>query len=280
MQGILFDLDGVLYNSEEPIEGAAEVVRWVQSKGIAHLYVTNTSSRGRSALIEKLMRFGIAADQEQFMTPCVAAAEWLRMRPQGKTALFVRPKTLEEFVGVTCVPDGAEAGARYVVIGDLGDAWDFRTLNRAFRILISDPESVLVALGMTRYWHAQDGLQLDVAPFIAALEHATGRKAIVFGKPETSFFNAAAEKLRLPTREIVMIGDSIETDIAAAQQSGMQGILVRTGKFRQADLQGDIVPDAVVDSIRDLPSWWDAAAQRTYPNLGSAGFARMIKANK
>ncbi|MBN1570761.1 MAG: TIGR01458 family HAD-type hydrolase [Acidobacteria bacterium] len=256
MRGILFDLDGVLYNSEEQIEGAARTVRWVNENGIPYLYVTNTTSRGRSVLIEKLRRFGIPAKRDQIMTPCVTAAEWMKIHGDGRVALFVSPKAIEEFEGLALLPEDSEAGAAYVVIGDLGDAWDYRTLNRAFRILLSDPESVLVALGMTRYWHAQDGLRLDVAPFVAALEHATGRKALVFGKPEATFFRAAAEKLKLSASEIVMVGDSIETDIAAAQQSGMKGILVRTGKFRPSDLEGETIPDAVLDSIRDLPDWW------------------------
>ncbi len=255
MRGILLDLDGVLYNSEEPIEGAAETIQWIKTKAIPYLYVTNTTSRGWSALIEKFRRFGIAAAPDRIWSPCVAAAEWLRAHGEGKAALFVRPKALEEFEGVPRIPEDAESGARYVVIGDLGDAWDFRTLNRAFRLLQSDPKSVLIALGMTRYWQAQGGLQLDVAPFVAALAHATGRGAMVFGKPAVAFFRTAAEKLQLPPGAIVMIGDSIETDVAAAQQAGMKGILVRTGKYRPSDLDGEIKPDAVLDSIKDLPAW-------------------------
>jgi phospholysine phosphohistidine inorganic pyrophosphate phosphatase len=257
MQGILFDLDGVLYNSETLIAGAPETVRWVQANRIPYLFVTNTSSRGRSALVDKLGRFGIQADRSQIMTPCVAAAEWLRTRRDGRTALFILPKAHEEFLGIDLLPEELEGGARYVVIGDLGDAWDFRTLNRAFRLLHSSPDTVLIALGMTRYWHAHDGLRLDVAPFVTALEHATGKKALVFGKPSEVFFNAAVKALGVPASEIVMIGDSIETDVAGAQQSGLKGILLRTGKFRQADLEGETKPDAVLDSIRDLPDWWE-----------------------
>ena len=257
MKGILFDLDGVLYNSETLIDGAPETVRWVQARGIPYLFVTNTSSRGRSALVEKLDRFGIHADKNQIMTPCVAAAEWLRARSEGRTALFILPRAREEFVGIDCLPEDLETGARYVVIGDLGDAWNFHNLNRAFRLLHSSLDAELIALGMTRYWHAHDGLRLDVAPFVTALEHATGKKALVFGKPSGTFFNAAVEALRLPASEIVMIGDSIETDVAGAQQSGLKGILLRTGKFRQVDLQGDIRPDAVLNTICDLPAWWE-----------------------
>jgi ribonucleotide monophosphatase NagD (HAD superfamily) len=96
-----------------------------------------------------------------------------------------------------------------------------------------------------------------VAPFVAALEHATDRKALVFGKPAGAFFRAAAEKLRVPAGQIVMIGDDIQTDVAGAQQAGLKGVLVKTGKFRPSDLEGQVKPDAVLGSIADLPAWWE-----------------------
>ncbi len=257
MRGILFDLDGVLYNSEAPIGGAAEAVAWVQEKGIPHLFVTNTTSRGRAVLVEKLERFGIRADPSRILTPCIAAAEWIKKRNDGKTALFVAPRARVEFEQVKRLPEEAENGARYIVIGDLGDAWNFHTLNRAFRLLHSNPEAILIALGMTRFWHADDGIRLDVAPFVAALERATGRKAMVLGKPAESFFRAAVDNLGLSASEIVMIGDDIETDIAGAQRAGLRAVLVRTGKFRESDLEGAIKPDAVLTSIADLPDWWE-----------------------
>ncbi len=256
MRGILFDLDGVLYNSEEPIDGSADTVGWAQANGIPHLFVTNTTSRGRAALAEKLGRFGIRADRSQILTPCNAAAEWLKTRQDGHAALFVDPRARPEFEGVACIPEEAGTGARYVVIGDLGDAWDFRTLNRAFRLLHSDSEAVLIALGMTRFWHAHDGIRLDVGPFIAALERATGRKALVLGKPAKPFFQMAVEQLGLPASDIVMLGDDIETDIAGAQRAGLRSVLFQTGKFRPSDLGGAIIPDAVLNSIRDFPNWW------------------------
>ncbi len=255
MKGILFDLDGVLYNSETPINGAAETVGWVQENCIPHLFVTNTTSRGRAALVEKLNRFGIRADHSQILTPCNAAAEWIQKRNDGQTALFVAPKARPEFDHVNRLPEEAESGAAYIVIGDLGDAWNFHKLNRAFRLLHSNPDAVLIALGMTRFWHAHDGIRLDAGPFVAALERATGRKAVVLGKPAESFFRAAVDRLGLKASEILMIGDDIETDIAGAQQAGLSAVLLRTGKFRESDLEGPITPDAVLDSIADLPTW-------------------------
>ncbi|MBL8216986.1 MAG: TIGR01458 family HAD-type hydrolase [Bryobacterales bacterium] len=261
MRGILFDMDGVLYNSAELIPGAVETVRWVRKHSIPHLFATNTSSRDRSALVEKLHGFGIPAVEDDLITPASSAAEWLRQSAVGPIALFVRPATRREFAGLACLDDNAEQGAAHVVIGDLGTHWDYATLNRAFRLLHHNPGAQLIALGMTRYWLASDGISLDVAPFVAALQHATGRVPIVLGKPDARFFLSAAERLRLPPAEILMIGDDIDADVGGAQAAGLKSALVRTGKFRPADLDGAVRPDVIWDSVADLPRWWQNTAR-------------------
>ena len=255
-QGILFDLDGVLYNSEEPIAGAAEAVKWVCSQGLPHLFLTNTTSRSRAPLLEKLHRFGIPAAADQILSPCVVAAEWLRAQGPVDIAAFIRPAARSEFTGLRLLPEDAETGAAYVVVGDLGAGWDYRTLNRAFRLLHHNPAAELIALGMTRYWQTPEGLSLDTAPFVAALEHATGRTARVFGKPAAAFFQAAADRLGLPANRCLMVGDDIRTDIGGAQGAGMRAALVQTGKFRPSDLDGNVKPDAVLASVAELPNWW------------------------
>jgi len=257
VRGVLFDMDGVLYNDERPIAGAVETVEWVQGHGIPHLFLTNTTSKCCAALSEKLLRLGIRSAETEILTPAAAAVEWLRTAPDGQIALFVRQSARREFAGLPCLPDNAEHGAAYVVVGDLGDLWDYRTLNRAFRLLHNNPKAELIALGMTRYWLASDGLSLDVAPFVVALEHAAGRDALVFGKPAARFFLAAAERLGLDGRDILMVGDDLETDVGGAQAAGLKGALVKTGKFHPSDLEATIRPDAVFDSIADLPNWWN-----------------------
>jgi HAD superfamily hydrolase (TIGR01458 family) len=146
------------------------------------------------------------------------------------------------------------------VIGDLGEGWNYETLNRAFRLLYQSSEARLIALGMTRYWQTSAGLSLDVGPFVAALENATGRAPRVFGKPAKAFFLAGAEQLQLPPDQIMMVGDDIRTDIEGAQAAGLIGALVKTGKYRAADLEGIVKPDVVLPSIADLPGWWERNA--------------------
>ena len=254
---ILFDLDGVFYQGDKPLTGAAEVAAWVIQRKIPHLFITNTSSRPRSALLEKLEDFGIHTDLSHIFTPAAATVGWLKQQP-GKQclALFVPESTQIEFKSFSLWQEDDD-DVTTVVVGDLGESWTFSRLNQAFRLLMKQPKPRLIALGMTRYWQAADGLRLDVAPFIVALEHAADVHAIVMGKPAILFYQTALSILGWTADKTIMIGDDIRGDIEGAQNAGIAGILVKTGKFRPADLTLNIKPEGgVLDSISDLPSWW------------------------
>jgi len=253
MNTLLFDMDGVLYEGEQALPGAAEAVAWCRSQGIPHRFLTNTTSRPRRALAEKLAAMGIYVTVEEILTPPVAAVEWLQQHIDGPVALFVPEATREEFAGIEQSDSGKIAA---VVLGDLGTAWDFPTYNRIFRLLMENPAVPFIALGLTRYWQAEDGLRLDVGPFVKGLEYATGREALVMGKPAAPFFETALAQLGARAEETLMIGDDIRGDIDGAQAAGIKGVLVRSGKFRPADLEQGITPYAVIDSVAALPAWW------------------------
>lgn len=254
-RGVLLDLDGVLYVGDAAVPGAAEAVASLQRDGVPHCFVTNTTSRPRRAVVDKLARFGLTVDEEDVLTPVVVAVQWLRAQGVTRPALFVPAATAAEFAALDPLPADAEEGAGAVVVGDLGEAWDFATLNRAFRLLMAGPDVPLVALGTTRYWRAPDGLRLDAGAYVRALEYATGRDAVVLGKPNPAFYATAVEALGLSPGEVVMVGDDVRGDVEGAQRAGLTGVLVRTGKFTPADLQGPVRPDAVLDSVADLPAW-------------------------
>jgi len=256
MRGVLLDLDGVVYVGDQPVHGAAGTIDWLAGEDIPYLFLTNTTSRPRRAIAEKLTDIGIPAVADQILTPAVAAVAWLDGHDVKHPALFVPHATSTDFAELDPLPDGAEDGAGAVVIGDLGEGWNFPTLNRALRLLMSDAAPPLLALGMTRYWRAEDGLRLDAGAFVRALEYASGRTAVVVGKPDPTFYGTAVDALNLEADQVVMVGDDIRTDVEGAQRAGLTGVLVRTGKFSPSDLTGDVSPDALLDSIADLPRRW------------------------
>jgi phospholysine phosphohistidine inorganic pyrophosphate phosphatase len=263
---LLIDLDGVIYRGDDVIDGAAAAVAWLEDQAVPYLFVTNTTSRPRSALVEKLRGFGIAVREDRILTPSVAAARWLAEHECSRLFLCVPEATAGEFAnfenaGAARGHSGTRTGAAIdrvdaVVVGDLGADWTFDRLNRAFRYLMADSKPHLIALGMTRYWHASDGLRLDTAPFVVALAHASGTEPTVLGKPAAAFFETALASLGAAPERTLMIGDDVRADVGGAQAAGLHGILVRTGKFRPSDLDCGVTPDIVIDSISDLPDEW------------------------
>jgi HAD superfamily hydrolase (TIGR01458 family) len=140
-----------------------------------------------------------------------------------------------------------------VVLGDIGDRYNLATMNEIFALLMGG--SKLMALQHNRYWQHADGLELDVGAWAASLEYATGRTAITVGKPSNEFFNAALASLGAEAENAVMVGDDIEADVNGAQTCGIQGVLVRTGKYREGVTSDrGFGPAAIIDSIADLPA--------------------------
>jgi phospholysine phosphohistidine inorganic pyrophosphate phosphatase len=255
MRGALIDLDGVIWENDQVVQGAPETIDWLNTQNIPYLFVTNTTSRPVRLIADKLHKLGIDAPPEKILTPPGAATAWLAANAAGPVVLLVPEATQEDFAALQAVDLSAAGPVAAVVVGDIGEAWDYELLNNAFRRLMDEHPPQLIALGMTRYWRAADGLRLDVAPFIKALEHAAGCEAIVLGKPSKAFFDIALEKIGCKAIDTVMVGDDLFGDVLGAQEAGMQGLLTRTGKFRPQDLETGVMPDALLDSIADLPAW-------------------------
>jgi HAD superfamily hydrolase (TIGR01458 family) len=113
----------------------------------------------------------------------------------------------------------------------MGEGFTVPVLNRAFRWLHAG--AALVAVGRNRYYQSADGLVLDGGPFAALLEYAADVRADVVGKPSPAFFRAGLSRLGVPAKDTVMIGDDLEGDLHPAMDLGIQGVLVRTGKYRK-----------------------------------------------
>ena len=256
INGLLIDLDGVLYQGDRLIPGAGDVISWMVEKNIPHLFLTNTTSRPLSEILDKLHSLKLNAVKSDILTPVVAAKSWLENHVNGPAALFVPEATKQDFAGIQQLPEDADSGASAVVLGDIGRDWTFDNLNRAFQLLMNRPKPVLVALGMTRYWQSKSGLQLDVAPFVKALEYASSCETVVLGKPSRDFFELALKSLGCSAAETMMIGDDLVGDIQGAQHAGISGALVKTGKFRLSDLEDEQPPGVVLETIADLPGWW------------------------
>jgi HAD superfamily hydrolase (TIGR01458 family) len=249
VRALLIDLDGVLYVEDEPIEGAAVAVASLRDAGLGLRFVTNTTARSHRQTLDRLERLGFAVDAAELVTPAALARRRCLEAGHQRVALIMNEDVKEDFAGLTEADQGVEA----VIMGDLGSAFGFEILNRAFRLVMAGAE--LIALQKNRFWMTPEGLSLDAGPFVAAVEYATGREALVVGKPAVAFFEMVLADLGAEPSAAAMVGDDIESDVGGALRAGLAGILVRTGKYREDFVRGSgIEPTATVDTIADLPA--------------------------
>jgi len=247
VKGLLADLDGTLYVGDEAIPGAREALTSLRAAGVPMRFLTNTTTRPREALVEKLASMGLDIAAEEIFTAPRVAAEVLRQHGITRAYFLLKPAVLADLDGIEPVATGAQA----VVIGDMGADFTYERLNRAFRLLIEGAE--FYALAENRMFRGADGLCLDVGAFVRGLECASRREATLLGKPARAFFEAALAGLGLRSNEVAVIGDDLEGDVGGAQGAGMRGVLVRTGKFRAEELaSASIKPDAVLGSFADV----------------------------
>ena len=139
-----------------------------------------------------------------------------------------------------------------VLIGDLGEKWSYAMLQEAFEYVMAG--AAMIALSRDRYWLRDEKLALDAGPFVAGLEFAVGREALVAGKPSVAFYTAALRSMGLDAgKSVAMVGDDLWSDVQGAQRAGLSGWLVRTGKYRESALAASgIMPDRILDSVAAL----------------------------
>jgi HAD superfamily hydrolase (TIGR01458 family) len=249
VKGFLIDIDGVLTLGGRPIEGAVPLIAELRAHGIPFRCISNTTRRSRKMIADELGEQGFSIPASALFTPPAAAIAYMRESGKNRGFLISTGNIDPEFeeAGIMLL----DAGVDFVLIGDAGSRFSYELLNHAFRLVLDGAE--ILALERDRYWMGADGLMLSAGPFVAALEYATGKTARVMGKPSPSFFSMALHDMGMPAGDVAMIGDDITTDIGGAKRCGMQGILVRTGKFRQETLDSaEMQPDEVIDSIAGL----------------------------
>ena len=246
IDGLLIDIDGVLMIGDEVIPGATETIAALRARGIPFRFMTNSTIYCRYTLAEKMRARGFPVELNELYTATYVAARYLREREANSYFPLLLPDAQLEFTGI----DVDEERPEYVVVGDMGASFTFSRLNRAFRALLNGAK--LIALHKKRHWRTADGLFLDAGPFVMALEYASETNALVVGKPNAAYFQLVLDDMNLPPNRLAMIGDDIETDVKGAKLMGIQGWLVKTGRFRKEDLARGIWPDRVLESITDL----------------------------
>ena len=249
VDGLLLDIDGVLAISWVALPGAVETMAWLRREAVAFRLITNTTTHTRRELAATLGGAGFDVAPDEIVTAVTATAAHLQAHhPGARVFVLTDGEPGEDLDGVRRA--GAPEDADVIVLGGACDDFTYPTMNRIFRRVMDG--ATLVGMHRNLYWKTEDGWELDGGAYIAGLEEASGATAAICGKPAPAYFEAALALLRVSASRAAMVGDDIVNDVSGAQAVGLRGVLVRTGKFQEADLAKGS-PDAVLGSLADLP---------------------------
>ena len=229
VRALLLDLDGVIVLAEKPVPGAAAALSELAKRRIPFRIVTNTSLVSRATLSRWGASMGAPIPKERFQSALsVSAAYTKRHFPDQPLYVLTSDDARVEFEGQRLLTD-EEAGkpdarAAAVIVGDAPEAATWQNMNRAFRLIRNG--AVLLGMHKNRWWLTPDGPTIDSGAFVAGLEFSAGVKARIVGKPAREFFTEAANALAaearsrgeppLRRRDVLMVGDDLETDVRAA----------------------------------------------------------------
>ena len=253
IKAVFIDLTGTLQEKGQWIKGAKKTINWLKNNGIAFRLITNTTMKSRAQLQKMFAESGLDVDAGAFFTPAVAAVNWFRTRhtPNGILPV-VHPDILDDLNGLKLT---RSSDADYVLVGDMNDHWRSDYFHLALRALLE--KARLTALQMGRRWTAHNGHRVDNGPYVVALEYAAETTCeITFGKPNPVFYNLALADCGVDAEHAIMVGDDLENDFLGAIETGITGLLVKTGDFKPDYLNHpEVHPENVLESIKDLPAW-------------------------
>jgi phosphoglycolate/pyridoxal phosphate phosphatase family enzyme len=254
VDGLVCDLDGVVYRDDEPVPGVAEKIEQLRRAGIRIVFCTNNSTKTPAEYADKLRGFGLRAAKDDIVTSSVVTAETLVGRGlRGRRVLVVGEAGLRSALsdGGLRVLDGTDDEAADIVAVGLDRSFDYSAMRRATLALRDG--ALFVATNDDATFPAPGGrLWPGGGAILASLEVASGRRAEVMGKPHAPMLDAAERRLR-GARAIAVVGDRPDTDLRGGTNKGWTTILVLSGVTSRAEAAAaEPRPDVVLDSLASL----------------------------
>ena len=249
-EGFVFDFDGVLWLGNKLVPGADRVVNMIRESGKKIVFLTNNASRSREDYVVKLEGFGIEAFSQEVVTSGSIAGEHI-LNAFGPSRIYVVGMS-----GLVSELSGfghrvVEKDPGFVVVG-MDESFSYEKLEKAFHFVHYDGAR-LIAANDDRVAVRDDFLVPVAGSILSSIEVACNVKAEVMGKPYKPSIEVVASKLDLKPESVLVVGDSLSSDIAFGAGAGFKTCLVLSGVDGEKDLaSSDVNPDFVLSDVSKL----------------------------
>jgi phosphoglycolate/pyridoxal phosphate phosphatase family enzyme len=256
----IFDMDGVVNLGDSPIQGAAEAITELQRRGRSIYFLTNNSSRSRDHYVQKLDRFGIQIEARFVYTSAYATALYLisRSGPGKKVYVVGEYGLAEELANAGLIPIVDSATESYTqidyVVAGIDRSFSYDKLLYA-HAAVTRGHAELIATNRDATYPTENGEIPGGGSIVAAVATAVGREPITIGKPQPFALEMILRDAGVSLDEAVMVGDRLDTDIAAGNGVGIATVLVLTGvtSRQEAELATELQrPTKIIGTLAEL----------------------------
>lgn len=255
-QGLLIDMDGVIYGGDKLIQGADVFINNLIKSDIPFTFMTNNSQRTPREVLNKLKRMGIKVTENHVYTSARATGQFIASQKPAASVYVLGEGGLiqslldNDLVMVDSDPD-------FVVLGE-GRNFTLEMVQRAVDMILEGAKLIITNRDPSpkkKGWN-----NLGIAATSAMIEEATGLEGFVVGKPSPVMMRSARKFIGLETAGTTVIGDTMETDIHGGVVMGYKTILTLSGVFDKENLNKyAFQPDLIINSVADLKfplPWW------------------------
>ncbi|MGB1217896.1 MAG: HAD-IIA family hydrolase [Saprospiraceae bacterium] len=266
-KAIFFDSYGVVKKYNGLIPNVQSVMDELRNDGKIIRLLTNDASRSPQRQSERFFNQGLKGlIPEEIITSGMMASIFLQQKiKQGKVAYLGTEKSAYYISNVGLIPvpmsevneDNYQEISAMVFLDDEGFDWA-RDINKTINLLRKKNIPVIIANTDKIYPVAKKNVNIATGGIAKLVENILGRKFIHFGKPDTQMFNYAFNDINkeqvIKMDEILMVGDTLKTDILGGNKFGISTVLVLSGNTRIENVHtkiksSGIIPNYICDSI-------------------------------
>lgn len=266
-KAVFVDSYGVLKNHQGLIDGVQTAINYMRDEGKIFRVLTNDASRSQQEQVEMFASIGLnSLKEEEIITSGMLARQFLELKiKKGKIAYLGTPSSAKYFLqfGLEPVPvadidlDDIDDILAFVFLDDEGFDWN-AGINKTVNFLRRKNLPVIVANSDKYYPISRDDVAVAIGGISRLIESVLNQKFIRFGKPDSQMFMYAFDDINenghFTKSDILMVGDTLHTDILGGNKFGLKTLLVLSGNTRPDSVQmkinaSGIIPDYISDSI-------------------------------